>query len=101
MPLPSKNKDEKPTDFMSRCVSSDKMKKEYPDQKQRTAICLSKASDGLNYVESADLKLSWEKEEGKYKYENPKTGEVFTYVRKGVYKKGGVFLIYKGKATEE
>lgn len=34
-----------------------------------------------------------------YQYENPKTGEMFTYTRKGVYKKDGVTLRYKGKAT--
>ena len=38
--------------------------------------------------------------EGGYKYENPKTGEVFTYTRKGTYKKDGTNLIYKGKAAE-
>ena len=36
-----------------------------------------------------------------YKYENPKTGEVFTYSRRGTYKKDGTILIYKGKATLE
>ena len=35
-----------------------------------------------------------------YKYENPKTGEVFTYTRKGAYKKAGVYLVYKGVAEE-
>jgi len=34
-----------------------------------------------------------------YRYENPKTGEMFTYRRKGVYKKDGVTLRYKGKAS--
>ncbi len=38
--------------------------------------------------------------EGSYKYENPKTGEQFTYTRKGVYKKDDVALVYKGKAAE-
>ena len=41
------------------------------------------------------------KQEAGFKYEHPQTGEVFTYRRKGVYKKGGVFLIYKGKASDE
>ena len=36
----------------------------------------------------------------KYKYENPKTGEVFTYSRRGTYKKDGTTLLYKGKAAE-
>jgi|LUMU01.1.fsa_nt_gb hypothetical protein len=34
----------------------------------------------------------------KYEYEHPRTGEVFLYSRKGPHKKGGVTLIYKGKA---
>ena len=35
-----------------------------------------------------------------YKYENPKTGERFTYRRRGVYKKDGTTLVYVGKAAE-
>ena len=34
---------------------------------------------------------------GDYKYRNPKTGEIFTYTRKGIYRKDGAVLIYKGK----
>ena len=34
---------------------------------------------------------------GNYKYRNPKTGEIFTYKRKGIYRKDGTVLIYKGK----
>ena len=35
-----------------------------------------------------------------YKYENPKTGEIFIYSRKGPYKKDGVYLVYKGIAEQ-
>ena len=35
-----------------------------------------------------------------FMYENPKTGEVFTYNRKGNYKKDGTALVYKGKAAK-
>lgn len=35
-----------------------------------------------------------------FKYENPKTGEIFTYKRKGNYKKDGTPLVYKGVAAE-
>lgn len=35
-----------------------------------------------------------------FRYENPKTGEVFTFERIGDYKKDGQKLIYKGKAAE-
>ena len=38
MPLPSRNDDESAKDFMPRCMSSDKMKEEYPDNKQRYAV---------------------------------------------------------------
>ena len=41
MPLPSKRKNEKENEFMSRCMSDDIMKKEYKDNKQRVAICLT------------------------------------------------------------
>ena len=35
-----------------------------------------------------------------YKYENPKTGEIFIYSRRGTYRKNGTNLIYKGIAGE-
>ena len=35
-----------------------------------------------------------------YRYENPRTGEVFNYSRKGTYRKDGVTLIYKGRADK-
>ena len=41
MPLPKKRKDEKESEFMSRCMSDDIMKKEYKDNKQRVAVCLT------------------------------------------------------------
>ena len=45
MPIPNKKENEKPNEFMSRCMSDSNMKEEYPVNKQRTAVCLSKASD--------------------------------------------------------
>ena len=179
MPLPKRNEDESRENFISRCVSSDKIKKEFPDQSQRVAVCMSQAMDGLRASQAVDLKYNvetfgfteeitednfyvpaeaeyedwgeepeewdvstakpglWEnirkkkqregddyepanrddpdrpdpeswkkaqkpkkKSKAGYKYENPRTGEVFTYVRKGIYKKDGVNLVYKGKAVE-
>ncbi len=38
-----------------------------------------------------------EEAEGDYQYQHPKTGEIFTYQRQGVYKKDGITLVYKGK----
>ena len=126
MPIPSKKKGEDPKTFMSRCMSDDVMKNEYPDQPQRSAICTSKAIEYISLVEAADFLMGYKsesdekagyppncnegyvakdgkcvplkKEEASFRYEHPKTGEVYTYNRRGVYKKGGVFLIYKGKS---
>ena len=182
MPLPERRDDESRENYMSRCMSNDKIVKEFPDQEQRTAICMSKALEGLSSMAAADFKYNleelgyteevtednfyipttaeyvdfgepeedwdiavakpglWEnirrkkEREGKnyrpartekegrptqeqlkraqqseaealvaysaYKYEHPKTGEVFTYSRMGNYKKDGVMLVYKGKAAE-
>lgn len=39
MPLPKPKKDEKQDDFIERCMSNDTMKKEFPDNDQRLAVC--------------------------------------------------------------
>lgn len=39
MPLPKPKKDEKKDDFIERCMSNDTMKKEFPDNDQRLAVC--------------------------------------------------------------
>lgn len=41
MPVPSPNKGEKEADFISRCMGDSAMNKEYPDNKQRSAVCYS------------------------------------------------------------
>lgn len=41
MPLPKPNKNEKEQEFVSRCMSSETMNKEFPEQKQRAAVCYS------------------------------------------------------------
>jgi|TARA_Y100000401_G_scaffold35785_1_gene26801 hypothetical protein len=60
MPLPKRNKDESRENFMSRCMSSDKSKKEFPDQSQRVAVCMSQAMDGLSSMAAADFKYNFE-----------------------------------------
>lgn len=40
MPIPKPNKDEDRQKFVSRCIGDNTMKKEYPDSKQRVAVCL-------------------------------------------------------------
>ena len=39
MPIPKPRKGEKEKDFLARCMSNEAMNKEYPDNKQRMAIC--------------------------------------------------------------
>jgi hypothetical protein len=41
MPIPSPNKNEKKNDFISRCMGSEVMKKEFPNQDKRSAVCYS------------------------------------------------------------
>ena len=55
MPIPSKKDNEKPNDFMSRCMTDNKLKQEFPSSQQRTAVCLSKATENLDYMEAADF----------------------------------------------
>lgn len=40
MPIPKRKQNEDKQKFVSRCMSNETMKKEYPDNKQRVAICL-------------------------------------------------------------
>jgi len=60
MPLPKKNQDENKDSFVSRCMSNDTMKKEYPDEKQRVAICIQQATASCDPIESADFELQME-----------------------------------------
>lgn len=45
MPIPTPNKDEKKDDFVARCMGNSTMVKEYPDEDQRYAVCISKWND--------------------------------------------------------
>ena len=44
MPLPERKKDEDAKKFVSRCMSSDKMKEEFPDTQQRIAVCTNQST---------------------------------------------------------
>ena len=48
MPIPTPNPKEAKKDFVSRCMSSDTMKKEYSNHKQRVAICLNKSEGNIS-----------------------------------------------------
>lgn len=59
MPIPNPRKNEK--DFTGRCMSDPIMKEEYPDAKQRVAICISKTRSDL--VGQAGLYLTYQNSE--------------------------------------
>ena len=46
MPLPTPSKGEDKNKFISRCMGNENMKKEFPDQKQRNAVCFSQWRKG-------------------------------------------------------
>ena len=84
--MPSPREGEREKEYISRCMSSEEAKRDFPDSKQRVAFCHSKwrnkgKSSGAVFV-----------------YEDSKTGELFHYSRKGPYKKNGRPLLFKGKA---
>jgi|TARA_B110001454_G_scaffold216092_1_gene238721 hypothetical protein len=64
MPIPSGGGGESKDKFMSRCISDSVMKKEYPDIKQRIAVCMSKYDDESDARDAKD---------GKYKGKPPKS----------------------------
>lgn len=47
MPIPKPNDNEKSKDFVARCMGNDVMKKDYPDEKQRVAVCLGQTKSSL------------------------------------------------------
>ena len=65
MPIPSKKDNEDKQKFVQRCMSDEVMKKDYPDTKQRVAICLgqtkkSKSSLLDQVLEILGFSLSYE-----------------------------------------
>ena len=67
MPIPSRKQNENKQKFISRCMSSEVMKKDYPDSKQRVAICLGQTKTKGNLLEEVHDELfakncSWDDE---------------------------------------
>lgn len=64
MPLLKPKPGEKEKDFVSRCMSSEQMKKEFPNKDQRLAVCFSqfkkKSSVGEDVMQTRDLSLDLE-----------------------------------------
>lgn len=83
MPIPSKKKGQDPKQFMSDCMGNSVMKKEYPDQKQRVAICIQQSrADSNDLLARADLHLQyadaeWDDEWNEFTYEITIAGGVF------------------------
>jgi len=48
MPIPKREKGEEAQKFMGRCMTADVMREEYPDQKQRVAVCTSQSRAGAD-----------------------------------------------------
>ena len=97
MPIPSKQPKEDTKKFVQRCMSDEKMKTEYPDSKQRTAVCMSKASDGISLIESVHNALfveamSWDDEWNEYTIDIVLAEDTHIYDEEGFVvaaKKGG------------
>jgi serine protease inhibitor len=57
MPIPNPKKSEEQGDFVSRCMGDETMNKDFPDQKQRAAVCYSqfkKANANIDASESLE-----------------------------------------------
>jgi len=59
MPLPKPEKNEKPNKFVSRCMRDNTMNKEYPDEKQRIAVCLNQVKTKNSLFDKAVSFLDW------------------------------------------
>jgi hypothetical protein len=57
VPIPKKEKDQDSKKFISNCMGSSTMKKEYPDQSQRVAICIQQSKADL--VAQADMYIQF------------------------------------------
>jgi len=80
MPLPSKKKGQDSKEFVADCMGNDAMKKEYPDQSQRVAICIHQSKGDM--MSKADLHMQyagaeWDDEWNEFTYEVTIAGGVF------------------------
>jgi hypothetical protein len=63
MPLPTPKKNQEESDFIASCMGSETMNKEYPNQKQRAAVCYSQYSRKKKKNEGSMDKTEWEEED--------------------------------------
>ena len=81
MPIPKIKQDEDKNSYVSRCMSNETMKKDYPDQSQRVAICLGQTRTKSNLIEEVHDELfaknyTWDDEWNEFVYE-VQTKEVY------------------------
>lgn len=74
MPIPKRKQNEDKNTFVSRCMGNETMKKDYPDQKQRVAICLGQTRTKGNLIEEVHDELfaqncSWDDEWNEFVWE--------------------------------
>jgi hypothetical protein len=74
MPIPTRKQNEDKQKFVSRCMGNETMKKDYPDTKQRVAICLSQTRTKGNLLEEVHDELfakncSWDDEWDEFVWE--------------------------------
>lgn len=60
MPIPTPREGESSNNFMGRCMSDPTMKKEYKNNQQRVAVCMSKATEDMSKAEAMDFVYSFE-----------------------------------------
>ena len=76
----------------------------HKDDKGKTIYMPGKSHEeymkALRKKEAEALHPAFKKIIAGYKYEDPRTGEIFTFKRRGVYKKNGRILIFVSKAVE-
>jgi hypothetical protein len=60
MPIPKPNDGELQDEFMQRCMSNDTMVSEYPDEKQRIAICMQQSKKDGDNVDKIKKVLNFE-----------------------------------------
>lgn len=82
MPLPKKRKDQDPKAFISNCMGNPTMKKEYPDQKQRVAICIHQSKAEHDVLSKVDMHMQyanaeWDDTWNEFTYEITIAGGVF------------------------
>jgi len=129
MPIPKRKEKEDRNKFVSRCMGDETMKKEYPDNKQRIAICigqtksslLEQVCDILDYDPDVEIvtdanvifpedneyvDCGEEAEEynipviAKYAYMDPITREYYYYQNPGIKKHKDRTLVFVAEASE-